>query len=397
MIVYEALTNRQVLAPWERQEPAFFRQHCIRAKDPVRLDRLADCRWRGDDSDVTRIFAPFWELSARDDCRLGEYLNDKELLLYPSFDLLEPEASCRIAHLPVHRIGMLTSYARGAGGRLLSPLEFARASLRHAFTQAIIGRSSVAGLTSPARLQLCSPAGRLAWRQLYLDLQSDNRLADNPAFANGKRARALLLFQLFRELCPMLAAEHLEEGYGSFLGCLRSLGEARRRRRAEYPADFQQVSDAQAAMAALWSTRLWGHWQASGFQLTSEGLHIHVQQFLAVEQPRLQEHLDFIDRHRGSLRAFFARQRSWHYETDGQYTIDVLADSVYPEQFLRLFQRYDPDSGLCYLDNTDLAYFAALRHPDLRDGIEKATGAPLPADLVFDPPMRPLEAEEKEE
>ena len=382
--VYEALTARRVLDPLERQQPVLFSRYAARARDPVRLERLTACRWRGDDSDRTQTFDPSCLLSVRDHCHFDRYLKDLDILLYPSFDLPDLEAACGLGHLPVHPIGMLTTWARAAGShQLLSPLGVARESLLCAFRQAAIRHPPRPACMSLAQWQLCSAAGRLSWRQLYLDLQAGNRPVKSPAFGCWKPARVLLLFQLFHELGPIEAADYLEKGYRSFLGCLGKLAEARRQKRAEYPADFEQVTDAQAAMAALWSTRLWGHWQACGFELTPAQLRFHACQFMAVEQPLLQEHLDFIDRHRGSLRAFFARQCGWHSEADGQHSVVILADSLSRQQSLLLFRSEDPDAGLSNMDNTDLAWFAALRHPDLRDRIEKEIGTPLPADLVL--------------
>ena len=65
----------------------------------------------------------------------------------------------------------------------------------------------------------------------------------------------------------------------------------------------------------------------------------------------------------------------------------MLADSVKRQQRLILFRTEDPKTGLCHLDNTDLAWFAALRYPAQRNKIEERTGDRLPADLVFESSM----------
>ena len=371
LAVCEELTDTRVLNPLEEQQPAFFDQYCLRLADPGSMNKVR----KGDHSDASPDSDDLW-VGGID---FTSYLNNTGLLLYPSFQSLELGDFCRSGHLAMHPVGMITTYAHNADGLMRSPLTFAMHDLGHMITQGAVGSGCAAPGLMPSVLQI--PCWRLAWRQLLLD-----KLPQRPPFEAWQPALTLLLFQLFHELNPSCSLHYLDTGYSAFLGCLHKLARVRRHDRAGYSNSFRQVTDTQAAMAALWTVRLWERWQAAGGKLTADQLDSHAQRFMAVEAPGLQQHLHFIAQHRGALRQLFTDNAQWiDYQKDSQRTvIHALADGVYRRQPLILFDSSDPRSGLCHLDNTDLAYFSALRSPRLRRKIQQKTGTSLPADLLFE-------------
>ena len=376
--VCEELTRRRILRPLRNLDTLFFQNHCSQFSGFISLDRLIACSWGGNNATVDKGHEEFFTASSYHLVwnSLSNSLNRDDMLLYPSFEPLELSHFCSFGHLAVHPVGMTTDYACNADGTMMSPLMFAVHDLDHMENLEVIGRRDYQASSAQEAL-LCSPAGRLGWRQCLLATTSQlTGLA-------GKPALELLLFELFHERSPSNAARHLAYGYSSFLGCLQALGKARRHNRAGYHPDFQQVTDSQAAMAALWAVRLWKHWQAAGYHLTPEQLRAHALQFARAEAPALEKHLTFINQHRPTLRRLFAETPSWQGFIDGHYRIHVLADSTMKQQSLTLFTTWDPDSGLRHLDNTDMAYFSALGYPDQRAEIERRTGAFLPPDLVF--------------
>ena len=385
MTVCEELTNRRILIPLKEHDPLLFNNHCGNIDDAFSLERLIACSWGGNNTGVLpeneeffteRGFYSAWE-------GLTTWLDRDDMLLYPSFQVLGLKDFCNFSHLPVHPIGMITDYTCNADGKMMSPLLFAMHDFEHMRQQSTRGQRDYKPGPGSSDL-LCVPSRRLALRQLLLDSM--------PAALKsvaGERALELLLFELFHEKHPGSVAQSLGSGYSAFLSCLQDVAEPRRHKRAGYPPDTQKVTDTEASMAAFWVVRLWEYWQTADFALTPRQLQARTRMFMAFEAPRLQEHLDFIDRHRGTLRHLFAGKATWSgsHPQDGYYAVDVLADGLVRQQTLELFKTYDPTSGLCHLDNTDRAYFSALRYPDLREEIERRTGELLPADLVFDAPM----------
>ena len=389
--VCEEMTNLRILVPFEQQRPDFFKHYCSRIRTPICLDWLL--AHSGDDNscDAASVEDSFF---SRDNVKafwegLAYYLARDDLLLYPSFHPLGLKDFCGFGHLDVHPVGMTTDYLMGADSSMKSPLRFAVHDLGHMYIRTRTG-ADFPSPPGPTEALFHSPAERLNLRQLLLD-----RLPANPALAQCRPALTLLLFHLLHEMRPKESALHLGRGEASFLGCLSRLGRSRRYERAGYEDSFRKVTDSEAGMAALWAVRLWEHWEASGASLTQESLCAHAQRFLACEAPLLQEHLDFINRHRGVLRQLFVEQSELIQYEDDQEEIAVFisADGAEPGQPLRLFASYEPRSGLCNLDNTDLAWFSALAYSNLRDQIEQRTGDRPPADLFFSAPLRERKAQ----
>ncbi|MCY4472634.1 MAG: hypothetical protein OXC07_07445, partial [Kistimonas sp.] len=304
---------------------------------------------------------------------LSVYLNASHLLLYPSFQALDLDDFCRFGHLPVHPIGMTTAYACNADGYLMGPLSFA---LHDAFHMTTLSTINNTGYTPESRAehQLCQSSQRLALRQWLLD-KVPERLYE----LTSQQALILVVFHLFHEADPGGAAEYLDLGRTSFLSCLQKLGEARRRGRSGYNKAYRDVTDSQAIMAVLWTIRLWESWQATNYRSLEPAQQDRVMEhFLATDVPRLRNHLTFIEQHRGALRQLFAENYSEYAVKDNHLMITVRADGRFLQQALTLFESYDPYSGLCNLDNTDMAYFSALHYPAWRKKIEARTRTRLP-------------------
>ena len=383
MAVSEEMTRRRIFDPLQAGDPDRFDAQCI-TQGPIPLDRLIQCAWGGNNKDVApenkEFFSPDWVRPAWR-C-LTHLLERDDILLYPSFQPLQLDDFCSFSHLPLYPIGMITDHTLNADGKMYGPLRFALHDVGHTLELASLESGADPAMTW-AESVLCTSAGRLAFRQLLRD-----PFASHPD--SRQTALTLLLFQLFHEMSPVTAAEYLDQDYRSFLACLRALGKPRKEDRAGYHEDFQKVTDDQAAMAVLWTIRLWQCWKAAGDQLTPEQLAAHAREFAATEAPRLQEHLDFIDRHRASLRQLFASTCSRpgdDVEKNGLRTVEALADNLHRRQRMTLFSSYDPASGLCNLDNTDQVYFSALRYPGLRRRMAQVTGEDLPEDPLFRQPI----------
>ena len=337
------------------------------------------CAWGGNNPDAAPGDTEFFTEDSEELIwkSLAEFLDRDDMLIYPSFQPLELEDFCNAGHLPVHPIGMTEAYALGADGRLRSPLMFSLHDLGHMTILDSIG----ARKNKPcprAQAVFRTPAERLAWRQMLCD-----SLPCAAPFVTWKPALTLLLFQLFHEWDPYTSFSHINKGYDAFLGCLEQLAKARRGDRAGYEKSFRAVADKEATIAAAWAVRLWQHWQAEEGPLSRERVAALARQFAQTQVPLLEQHLAFIDRHRGTLRQLFAREcLDFDKEEDGLRTVGILADIMRPNQGLTLFQSEDRHSGLCHLDNTDLAYFAALQSPALTQKMAAETRASVPQGLV---------------
>ena len=386
LAVCEAMTNRWILHPLEKKQPDFFRWHCEHLTLDVEPEDIVTFSWGGNNATATperqEFFAP--ERSRLGQLAMSEYLDRADLLLYPSFQPLDLADFCRFGHLPVYPIGMTTTYVTNADGILMSPLTFALHDVFH--TRQLSSPQHASAAESTANL-LSRPSQRLAWRQLLLDRTPvclDTLISED--------ARILMLFLLFHEHSPQFAVYHLDLGLPSFLGSLKDMGLARRTRRAGYSKAFQQVTDTQASMSVIWTIRLWELWKSAGHEpLAPEQLERLSQQFLNTDAPRLLRHLQFIDRHRGTLRQLFAESCVDHHLDGDRHVIRVHVDQLHRRQRQVLFESYDPYSGLCNLDNTDMAYFSALQRPASRRTIEERTGARLPEGMGYQPEIPALQ------
>ncbi|MCY4471829.1 MAG: hypothetical protein OXC07_03280 [Kistimonas sp.] len=306
---------------------------------------------------------------------LLETLHNQNLLLYPSFHPLTVADFCRFSHLPVHPVGLTMNYAQAADGRLMSPLSFAVHDLLHMLGREDLPPSQTQSDGSPESVFVdCHK--RLALRCMLL-----NTMPDPLAGLVHMPALELLLFELLHEFGPRESARRLAPGPSCFFHCLRTVTKPRREERLAYEDVYRNITDSQAAMTALWATRVWQGWRTSGFQPLKPGqLTACMRQFTDTDAPCLEQHLMFIKQHRGALRWLFVRMSNRHtllkaggHQCSNTFTIGRN------REYLRLFLSHDPDSGLRNLDNTDLAYFLVLSDPQWRDRIKEETGACVPA------------------
>ncbi|MCY4471826.1 MAG: hypothetical protein OXC07_03265 [Kistimonas sp.] len=301
-------------------------------------------------------------------------LNSQHLLLYPSFHPLTVEDFCRFGHLPVHPLGLTTNYVQGADGLLMSPLEFLVHDLDHMRSLADVGNPDYLAATA-AEAMFCDCNKRLHWRSLLLD-QRTTRL---PGLVTSP-ALELLLFQLMHENWPIESAGQMNSRPFPFLYCLQELTKNRREKRLGYEAIYRNITDREAATTALWAAGLWASWQAADFQpLKPEQLETCARQFIEKDAPRLERHLAFLAQHRGALRWLFIKTASFQSLHNNDWHFCSTFNTSGPQEVrLTVFSSYDEDSGLCNLDNTDLAYFLVLGDPQWRDRIKEQTGACVP-------------------
>ena len=397
----EIVTDRLVLEPLRQRDPARFARHVRRkedwstrlgaqqpgglggnlsasALDPTQVMALG---WGGntpDGADETRQL--FDAVSSLHLCySLREALHNREMLIYPSFEVPGVRDLCRLRHLPLHVVGMTTAYAHNADGTLMSPLAFAEHDLGDMANQQAVGTSGYRNL-SVEEFVLRVPDQRLVWRRMLLD-----QLPQVLRSLHLEAPLTLLLFQLFHKETPDNAAAFLDAGKASFFHCLCLLARARREERGGYSATWQTIGDTEAALAARWAVRLWSVWKAADYRpLQVDRLRELARAFVNQDVPRLQRHLNFIARHRSVLRQFFGRWCHLDENSAGfrSFTFSPeFADMWHPP----LFEDYHPRSGLTNLDNTDLAYFMALRSTRFRREVTAATGNPPPPGEEFGP------------
>ena len=381
-VICELITERQVLEPLRNDTPDLGNWVMIRLRCPLSEHpcALAALPWT---PPATGDMPPCAEAEilfrCRIEARLAEALfdtvHDRNILLYPSFQPLTLENFGRFSHLPLYPVGLATDYVSNADGFMMSPLSFANHDLEHMYDL----REKHDAPATGVEVVLASGQQRLVLRQLLLD--------DTPTWLAGQQlepALILLLFSLVHENAPSDIAREIADAQSAFWYFLETLLRARRQSWTGYSEEDRRYSDEEAAMAALWTASLWARWQQEGQPLTAAQVLEHARSFTRQEAPRLRQHLDFVAQHRGTLRQLFID--SWALDLmkqdDSHHWFTV---SMPPKgRSLTLFQSYDGiyyGSGLCNLDNTELAWFGAQQLPDLRQKIEKATRAHLPDTL----------------
>jgi len=300
---------------------------------------------------------------------LPRMLDNPTVFLYPSWTPLDVDDLCRLGHLPVYPIGLITDYAANADGFMHSPLRFITHDIFHIQSQSV----GSLGQIEDAR-PLAAPASRCAFRQLMLDL-----LPQVLAPWRLKRAMELLVFHLLHEVNSRSALAMLE--IKSFVPLLRVQAEARRASWCNYSRRYQGISDKQGAIAALWMHRLFAHWKASGFHLTDMQRYTFVCEFVRTDLPQLQWHLAYIEQHWTPLRELFFSE-SWEGTSaffDGwvkNRRFGCLKAVFVTDFSFDFFHWKEPHSGCC-LDYSDVLYFDRLHRPDGAEQIERATGSPI--------------------
>ena len=379
-VICELITERQILGPLRNDTPdlghwVLIRLHCQLSEHPFALAALP---WT---PPATSDLPPCAEAEILFRChiqgRLAEALfdtvHDRNILLYPSFQILTLENFGRFSHLPLYPVGLATDYVSNADGLMMSPLRFADHDLDHMYDL----REKQGAPATGVQAVLASGQQRLLLRQLLLD--------HTPVCLAGQQlepALILLLFSLVHEGAPSDVARRIAGCHSAFWSFLEILLRARREGWTAHSEEDRRYSDEEAAMAALWTASLWARWQQEGQPLTPAQVLDHARLFTRQEAPRLRQNLDFVAQHRGTLRQLFID--SWACETvkpkDNHHWFTVCIPQH--TQSLTLFQSYYGfSSGLHNLDNTELAWFGAQQLPDLRQKIEKATRARLPDTL----------------
>ncbi|MCY4473767.1 MAG: hypothetical protein OXC07_13260 [Kistimonas sp.] len=376
MILCDIVTRRQVLEPYLKDDRRMLlcdsaRLDPDRKKEPLLLAALPlTQQGPGGEQDLSACL-PFNMGQA-----LLEAVNNPNLLLYPSFHPLTVADFCKFCHLPVHPIGLITDYVMNADGSLRSPLSFAQHDLEHMEQLASVGYYCP---TSPAMSPLCDSARRRDWRCLLL-----NRAPVCLATLLSQPALQLLAFQLLHEYEPALSARHMESSCSAFRYYLGALICASTLSRHAYEDIYQKITSDQAAIAVLWTVRLWSRWQAADYQLSQKALQDCAQTFLDTDLPQLRQHLSFFSEHQGTLRQLFAEQCSVHrVDADNEHT---FAGYYGPQkEYVIFFSSYWPNARLRNVDNTIVVYFHSLCCAADRLAMEQRLGIKLPPGTATDP------------
>ena len=381
LAVYEAMSFRRVAVP---QQPDGRSRWYYILRD-IEPDEITAYSWGGNNTTGPQCGEEFYDRQGMSVVRtaLTFFLHEPHMLIYPSFQPLGIEDFCRFGHLPVHPIGMITDFACNADGFMEGPLWFAIHDCGHMnqLGGISIGESGLAVEEGLAVAVMHSSDHRLVLRQMLLD----HTPASLEALKPGLR---ILQFYLLHEKRPEGAAKLLESDNDAFPRCLEILLRTLRKRRAGYHPDDRNITDSEAAKAALWGARLLCQWRAAGFEpLSKEDLEACASTFKAQDLPLLQEHLDWILQYRGQLRQMFVAGYSTRLQdTEERYCCETESGNIAPRYTstrMTLFDSFDPYSGLCNMDNIDLAYFVALTSAAGRCAMEQCTGAELPESIVF--------------
>ncbi len=380
MLLCDIITRRQVLEPYldDSSKLCLCRSTWLdpgRKWEPLLLEALPFTRQNcpdGKDSLPAGGLSP-WMREA-----LLETVNNPNLLLYPSFQPLTVTDFCKFGHLPVHPIGLITDYALNADGILYSPLSFAEHDLNH-MSQLLDVGDPAHKPASVAEAALCNPARRLDWRCLLL-----GRMPDCLARRLSEPALHFLLFQLLHEHSPDWIASKTDSSCQAFLYYLKGLVGARTTQCQAYEDIYRKITIDQAAITLLWAVRLWSRWLTADCQLSEKALHDCADTFVATDLPRLQQHLAFFSRNRGTLRQLFVEQASLRLVRGGEYTFGGWYG---PEQeYIIFFRSHFPEARLVNMEVTDLVYFHSICSATERHAIEKRlAGRVLPEGTASEP------------
>jgi len=384
-ILCEIVTQRLVVRPLSKEQPGLARQICT---------SCPSARSRRYSRVLRQVLAalPLTEKPEPDKehllLRLGhqvslnqtlvETIHNQNLLLYPSFQPLKIADFCRFGHLPLHPVGLITDYMMGADGELRTPLCFAEHDLSHMEDLIAVGDPDHR-LASVAEVPLYDPALRLDWRCLLLD-----RIPDCLTTQLSQPALQFLLFRLLHEKPPELSVMSMSSPSARFPLHLEELVNAHALERHIYEDIYREITTDQAAIAVLWTMRLWSCWQAADCHLSQKQLQACAQAFIDRDMPRLDQHLRFLAQHRSSLRQLFAEHSSSHnVDDDNRHAFEACCG---PDQMrITFFTSYDPDTGLHNVDTTEIVYFHWLCGLEDRRAIEKRTCMQLPEGTGSEP------------
>ena len=387
LVLCEIVTDRQVLGPLLEQGGAATARHLRRMTEWSRhAQRLAD---GGDGKefpaallDPAFVASLYWGGNNRQGpneagllfgdhpCHLNEALfhrlHDQHLLIYPSFQEVDIEHFCKAGHLPLHIVGMTTHYALNADGQMMSPFMFASHDLGHMRSLITIGEPEYQHKTG-AQWLWTQPCQRLQWRRLLLD-----SLPACLAPLNMKRALELQVFENLHEVPARHATyDFLKGSSAAFVSCLLDLLITLRKNKNGLAPCYQDVTDTETAMAALWSLRVWQCWQAENDNRSvADRLHDCAMAFLGSDVPQLRQHLAFVADNWAVLRQLFADSRDLEPDKDGQVEVRCAPEFYNQrssDQLFRVFPREKRPvpSGL---HGPDLFFGTSVAGHDLQAG-----------------------------
>ena len=380
--LYDLMAQQRVLEPLGRRQPALKktpgrvpplhtflfacrqghtkRQLALDTIDPL---LLVSCHWYGLNPGGPDQIANFF---CADHYSLKTFLpfilDRPSAFLHPSWEPLDVDDFCRLGHLPVYPIGLITAYAANADGCMFSPLGFMDHDVFHInFTKAF------AYIEGERPLE--SPGNRCGFRQQML-----NSLPIALASLQTRRAMELLVFSLLHEEGTCSSINMLEDK--SFVPLMFSLAKIRRERWCAYSRSYQGITDAKATMAALWAHRLYTHWKAANLHMTQQQCNALADQFVAEDLPKLRWHLEYIARHRAPLCDLFLSESYDVTETVGgaQTKNRSFACATTLHLYLETFFHWQEPRGGCCVDHSDVLYFDRLHQDGGPEQIAQITG-----------------------
>jgi len=385
--LYDLLVQQRVLEPLAQQHPELTQRRdrfpslwlfefFTRAPDrkvqkrpvtTIEPEQVASCVWHGLNpgglDEKNCLFAQDLDMNIF----LPQLLDEPSLFLYPSWAQLDLEDFCSFGHLPIYPLGLITTYAANADGAMHSPLLFITHDLFHIFQ---MGSFQCLDGLQP----LEKPVNRYAFRQLMLD-----RLPQALAPWQLKKAMTLLVFHLLHEEDPNQAMRKLEAK--SFMRLMWIQAQARRQRWCDYSSTYQDITDEQGTLAALWMHRLFTHWRAAGCTLTPAQLNGFARHFMETDLTLMQWHLAYIEQHRTALReGFLSRAEETPLSRTSCATQNrrfLCTGAVFLHRKLDHFFHWQEPHGGCCVDHSDVVYFDSLHQDGGPEHMERATGHPI--------------------
>ena len=340
--------------------PRQYTRRCLTYRQ-MDLDRVLACRWGGlNPEGVLDQFTEFLDGSLLIHGHLPQWLDTPTLFLCPSFEPLEPADFCRLGHLPICPLGLTTRAAIKADGVMRTPLSFLERTLLHFLR---LGHWSPRHDDSEILLASC--AGRERFRWLVLDsLPASLRRLE--------RALTLIVFYLLHEVPPGIARELMKYDHCGRL--LHSINEVRRVRRWDWPVPYQRISDEEAWLACHWAHGLYS-------QLAEEPGACRpaadwIAQCLAQTLPQAREQWRFFAGHRDAIGVWLRSREVTEKARDGglHHAIACRSTWCYRQFHHALVPFWEDHNKRCEgpVDYTDVAYFAVLHHPELREQMMQA-------------------------
>ncbi|MCY4471514.1 MAG: hypothetical protein OXC07_01655 [Kistimonas sp.] len=343
----------------------------LEAKD-IPLSLVLSCAWgqlKSGGADEKTLLLADW---GPDYQRIFQWLDSPELILYPSFEYLDPRDFCCLGHLPFYPLGMTSVHAVNADGLMRTPLDFFAHDVVHT-NQVRQPFSFAPDSTHP----LEGVSNRFRFRQLVMNLV--------PASLREHQldlALALILFNLFHEETSSGGRKYLETD--SMTRLLYRISFLRRERTLDYPSCYQTITDWQALLACLWVHRLARHYPDLAAPVSDGKIGQLAEDFARTDMASLQAHWTFLQTHWQAVHQYFmsdGETRVMNDAPDGGKWYDHRFQNPHDPHFVGGFVMVKEDyncSSERAVDNTDLAYFYALFDPVERQKIERATGQPLP-------------------